>query len=180
MKLSDYVIHFLETLHVKDVFLLSGGGMMHLLDSLARSRQIQPYYNLNEQATSICGDAYAQYQNEMSVCMVTTGPGGTNAITGVVSAYQDSTPMLVISGQVKRADFAPKGVRAYGAQEVNITGLVENVTKYAVTVTDPEKNTIPFGKGRIPGYTWKKRPRLGGSSAGCTISRGGFGKTKRI
>ncbi len=139
MKLSDYVIHFLETLHVKDVFLLSGGGMMHLLDSLAQSRQIQPYYNLNEQATSICGDAYAQFQNEMSVCMVTTGPGGTNAITGVVSAYQDSTPMLVISGQVKRADFAPKGVRVYGAQEVNITGLVENVTKYAVTVTEPEK-----------------------------------------
>lgn len=133
MKVSDYVIQFLESLGVKDVFLLSGGGMMHLLDSLARSN-IHPYYNLNEQATSICADAYAQYTNKMSVCMVTTGPGGTNAVTGVVSAYQDSTPMLVISGQVKTADLAPEGVRVYGPQEVNITRLVESVTKYAVTI----------------------------------------------
>lgn len=133
MKVSDYVIHFLEELGVKDVFLLSGGGMMHLLDSLAKS-SIHPYYNLNEQATSICADAYAQYTNEMSVCMVTTGPGGTNAVTGVVSAYQDSTPMLIISGQVKTSDLAPEGVRVYGAQEVNITKIVEPVTKYAITV----------------------------------------------
>jgi acetolactate synthase-1/2/3 large subunit len=138
MKLSDYVMQFLEDLNVKDVFLLSGGGMMHLLDSLGRSH-IHPYYNLNEQATSICADAYAQYTNEMSVCMVTTGPGGTNAVTGVVSAYQDSTPMLVISGQVKTADFAPEGVRVYGPQEVNITRIVSSVTKYAVTVTKPEE-----------------------------------------
>lgn len=138
MKASDYVISFLEKLNVKDVFLLSGGGMMHLLDSLARS-SIHPYYNLNEQATSICADAYAQYTNDMSVCMVTTGPGGTNAITGVVSAYQDSTPMLVISGQVKTADLAPEGVRVYGPQEVNITGLVAPVTKYAVTIKHPEE-----------------------------------------
>ena len=138
MKVSDYVINFLEECKIKDVFLLSGGGMMHLLDSLARS-SISPYYNLNEQATSICADAYAQYTNEMSVCMVTTGPGGTNAITGVVSAYQDSTPMLVISGQVKTADLAPEGVRVYGPQEVNITKIVEPVTKYAMTVKHAEE-----------------------------------------
>ena len=136
MKASDYVISFLEKNNVKDVFLLSGGGMMHLLNSLAHS-SINTYYNLNEQATSICADAYAQYTNDLSVCFVTTGPGGTNAITGVVSAYQDSTPMLVISGQVKTADLAPEGVRVYGPQEVNITGLVKGVTKYAVTVTNP-------------------------------------------
>lgn len=139
MKLSDYVIYFLEELGIKDIFLLSGGGMMHLLDSLARSHKIKAYYNLNEQATSICADAYAQYTNEISVCMVTTGPGGTNTITGVVSAYQDSTPMLVLSGQVKTADLAPEGVRVYGPQEVNITGLVEKVTKYSITVKDAEK-----------------------------------------
>lgn len=139
MKLSDYVIQFLEELKIKDVFLLSGGGMMHLLDSLSCSDKIKAYYNLNEQATSICADAYAQYTNELSVCMVTTGPGGTNAITGVVSAYQDSTPILVLSGQVKTSDLAPEGVRVYGAQEVNIIGLVEKVTKYAVLVKDAEK-----------------------------------------
>lgn len=139
MKLSDYVIEFIEKQNVRDIFLLSGGGMMHLLDSLARNEKLHPYYNLNEQATSICADAYAQYTNEMSVCMVTTGPGGTNAITGVVSAYQDSTPMLVVSGQVKTADLAPAGVRVYGAQEVDITGLVKKVTKYAVTVKNAEE-----------------------------------------
>lgn len=139
MKVSDYVIQFLEQQGIKDVFLLSGGGMMHLLDSVSRSTKIKKYYNLNEQATSICADAYAQYTNEMSVCMVTTGPGGTNAITGVVSAYQDSTPMLVISGQVKTSDLAPEGVRVFGPQEVNITGIVKDVTKYAVTVKKVEE-----------------------------------------
>lgn len=139
MKVSDYIIQFLEQQGIKDVFLLSGGGMMHLLDSVSRSTKINKYYNLNEQATSICADAYAQYTNEMSVCMVTTGPGGTNAITGVVSAYQDSTPMLIISGQVKTTDLAPERVRVYGPQEVNITGIVKEVTKYAVTVKKVEE-----------------------------------------
>lgn len=139
MKLSDYVIEFIQKKNIKDIFLLSGGGMMHLLDSLAKNNKLHPYYNLNEQATSICADAYAQYTNEMSVCMVTTGPGGTNAITGVVSAYQDSTPMLIVSGQVKTTDLAPAGVRVYGAQEVDITGLVKGVTKYAVTVKHAEE-----------------------------------------
>ncbi|MDF2609536.1 MAG: thiamine pyrophosphate-binding protein [Lachnospiraceae bacterium] len=139
MKVSDYIIHFLEQQGIKDVFLLSGGGMMHLLDSVSRSTKINKYYNLNEQATSICADAYAQYTNEMSVCMVTTGPGGTNAITGVVSAYQDSTPILIISGQVKTTDLAPERVRVYGPQEVNITGIVKEVTKYAVTVKKVEE-----------------------------------------
>lgn len=138
MKLSDYVIHYLEQIGVRDVFLLSGGGMMHLLDSVSRSEQISTYYNLNEQATSICADAYGQYTNHLGVCMVTTGPGATNAITGVVSAFQDSTPMLVISGQVKTTELAPEGVRVKGLQEVQITKLVKDVTKYAVTVMNKE------------------------------------------
>lgn len=157
MKVSDYVIHFLEELGIKDVFLLSGGGMMHLLDSLAKS-SIHPYYNLNEQATSICADAYAQYTNEMSVCMVTTGPGGTNAVTGVVSAYQDSTPMLVISGQVKTADLAPEGVRVYGAQEVNITRIVEPVTKYAKTVKSADEIRYHLEKAAYMAVNGRRGP----------------------
>lgn len=139
MKLSDYIIRYLEEYGIKDAFLLSGGGMMHLLNSIANSHKISKYYNLNEQATSICADAYAQYTNKLSFCMVTTGPGATNAITGVVSAYQDSTPMLIISGQVKTADFAPFGVRSYGPQEVDIVNIIKNNTKYAVTITDKDK-----------------------------------------
>ena len=135
MKLSDYVIEYLEKYGIKDAFLLSGGGMMHLLDAVGRS-SINCYFNLNEQATTICSDAYAQYTKELSLALLTTGPGATNGVTGLVSAFQDSTPMLVISGQVKTSNLAPDGVRAYGAQEVNIVDMVKNQTKYAVCVTD--------------------------------------------
>ncbi len=138
MKLSDYVIQYLQEYGIRDCFLLSGGGMMHLLDSLAAS-SINQYYNLNEQATTMCADGYAQCVQQLSFCMVTTGPGGTNAVTGVASAFQDSTPMIVISGQVKTADLAPKGVRAYGPQEVDIVSIVAPITKYAVTVKEPEE-----------------------------------------
>ena len=139
IKLSDYVVKFLESKGVKDIFLISGGGMMHLLDSVGQSRKINLYCNLNEQATTICGDAYAQFTNDLSVCMVTTGPGATNAVTGVVSAYIDSTPMLVISGQVKTADIVgDRGVRQIGAQECDIVTMVKSQTKYAAVVTKKE------------------------------------------
>lgn len=136
MKLSDYVIKCLEDAGVKDVFLLTGGGMMHLLNSMAHS-SIQPYYNLNEQASTIAADGYAQYKNGLSFAMLTTGPGATNGVTGVVSAFQDSTPMFVLSGQVKTADFADlRGTRSYGAQEVQIVPMVKSVTKYSATIRD--------------------------------------------
>lgn len=138
MKISDYIIRRLEEYGVKDVFLLSGGGMMHLLDSLFRSDQIHPYCNLNEQASSICADAYAQATGELAVCMVTSGPGATNAITGAVNSWIDSEPVLVISGQAKTADLVgDRGVRQCGSQEVNITAMMRCVTKYAVTIKDP-------------------------------------------
>lgn len=138
MKLSDYIIKCVEDAGVKDCFLLTGGGMMHLLDSLARS-SITPYYNLNEQASTIAADGYGQLKNGLAFSMLTTGPGATNAVTGVVSAYQDSTPMLVISGQVKTADFADlRGTRSYGAQEVQMVPIVESVTKYAATIRNEQ------------------------------------------
>lgn len=137
MKVSDYIIRRLEEYGVRDVFLLSGGGMMHLLDSLFQSSKIHPYCNLNEQASSICADAYAQATGELAVCMVTSGPGATNAITGAVNSWIDSEPVLVISGQAKTADLVgDRGVRQCGSQEVNITAMMECVTKYAVTIKD--------------------------------------------
>lgn len=143
MKVSDYIIQYFEKLGIKDVFLLSGGGMMHLLDSVGRSNKMNKYYNLNEQATTMCADGYAQYTNRMSLCMVTTGPGSTNAVTGVASAYQDSTPMLILSGQVKTSDFAStRNVRTYGPQEINIVDMVKSITKYAAMVTN--KNEIKY------------------------------------
>lgn len=139
MKVSDYIISFLESYGVRDVFLLSGGGMMHLLDSLAQSDKIRKYYNLNEQATTFCADAYAQTCRKLGVCFVTTGPGATNAVTGAASAHIDSTPLLVISGQVRTDTMiGDRNVRQYGAQEVSIVSMVAPVTRYAVTIMQPQ------------------------------------------
>lgn len=139
MKLSDYVADFIAELQVKDIFLISGGGMMHLLDSVGKHPDLNLVCNLNEQASSICADSYGQYTGNIGVCMLTTGPGGTNALTGVAASYLDSTPVLVISGQCKTADFAGRrGVRQFGAQEVDIVSMAKPVTKYAVTVTKPD------------------------------------------
>lgn len=143
MKVSDYIIRRLEEHGVKDVFLLSGGGMMHLLDSVFQSKIIRPWCNLHEQACAVCAEAYAQVTGGLGVCMVTSGPGATNAITGAVNAWIDSDPVLVISGQAKTSDLVgDRGVRQTGSQEVNITAMVRGVTNYAVTITD--KNMVKY------------------------------------
>ena len=138
MKLSDYVIQFVAAQGVKHVFMLPGGGSMHLVDSVGRCRDIEYVCNLHEQASAIAAEAYARVTNNLGFALVTTGPGGTNAITGVAAAWQDSTPCIFISGQVKRADMkGESGVRQRGVQEIDIVALVESITKYAVTITDP-------------------------------------------
>ena len=103
MRLADYVMTFVAQQGVKHVFLLTGGGAMHLNDALARSKELSFVCNHHEQACAIAAESYAKATNNLGVAMVTTGPGGTNAITGVVGAWLDSTPMLVISGQIGRA-----------------------------------------------------------------------------
>jgi acetolactate synthase-1/2/3 large subunit len=129
---------------VKHVFLLTGGGAMHLNDALARCRDLTFVCNHHEQASAIAAENYSKATDNLGVALVTTGPGGTNAITGVVGAWVDSTPMLVISGQVKRADRmyrpdgTPLGVRQRGSQEVDIVSLVRPITKYALTIEDPQ------------------------------------------
>lgn len=139
IKLSDYVIKYLEQLNVGHMFMLPGGGAMHLNDSLGNSSKIEYVVCLHEQACAIAAEAYARVTNKPGLLMVTTGPGGTNALTGVTAAYIESTPMIVLSGQVKRADMINgQGIRQQGMQEVDIISMVKPVTKYAVLVTDPE------------------------------------------
>src|ERR1700678_704434 len=104
MKLSDYVMQFIADRGVKHVFMLPGGGAMHLNDSLGRCSALTYICNLHEQASAIAAENYAKVTGNLGVAMVTTGPGGTNAITGVAGAWLDSTPCLIVSGQVKRAD----------------------------------------------------------------------------
>lgn len=136
MKLSDYIIKRLEE-HVKHVFLISGGGCIHLVDSLSKSK-IKLIPNLHEQASSICAESYAQYTNNLGVALVTTGPGTTNALTGIASAWLDSIPVLLLTGQVQNKDrVGDRKVRQFGFQEIDTVSIYKTITKYAVTITDP-------------------------------------------
>lgn len=139
IKLSDYVIKRLEETGAKHMFMLPGGGAMHLNDSLGNSKKIRFVCCLHEQACAIAAEAYARVNNEIGLLMVTTGPGGTNALTGVAGAYLESTPMFVVSGQVKRADMINgQGLRQQGMQELDIISVVRSITKYAALVDDPQ------------------------------------------
>lgn len=165
IKLSDYVMQFVAAQGVRHVFLLPGGGCMHLVDSLGRCRELEFVCNLHEQACAIAADAYGQYTNNLGVCLVTTGPGGTNTITGVAAAWLDSTPCLFLSGQVKRPDMVGnRGVRQMGFQEIDIVRLVRPITKYAETVMEPEairyhlEKAVYLARTGRPGPVWLDIP----------------------
>ena len=165
IKLSDYIFNFVRKLGVKHVFLLPGGGCMHLVDSLGKCRTLKYTCCLHEQAAGIAAEAYSQYTNNLGVLLVTTGPGGTNAVTAVAGAWIDSIPLLIISGQAKRSDMIRKsGVRQMGNQEVDIISIVKPITKYAVTVFEPDgiryhlEKAIYLAKTGRPGPVWLDIP----------------------
>ncbi len=165
MKLSDYVFRFLSERGVKHVFMLAGGGAMHLNDSLGRCPGIEYVCTLHEQAAAIAAEAYARVTNNLGVALVTTGPGGTNSVTGVAAAWLDSTPCLFISGQVKRQDMIGNlGLRQRGVQEINIIPIVTPITKYAATIMEPDsvrfhlEKAIHFAKTSRPGPVWLDIP----------------------
>ncbi|MDD5363749.1 MAG: thiamine pyrophosphate-binding protein [Gallionellaceae bacterium] len=138
IRVADYIMARLAAEGVKHVFVLPGGGAMYLVDALGLNPDLDFVPNHHEQACSIAAEAYARVNENLGVALVTTGPGATNAITGVAGAWIESVPMLVISGQVKRADrLGDSGVRQMGVQEVDIVAMVRPVTKYAVTLDDP-------------------------------------------
>ena len=139
IKLSDYVIKRLEETGTKHMFMLPGGGAMHLNDSLGKSEKIQYVGCLHEQTCAIAAEAYARVSNTLGLLMVTTGPGGTNALTGIAGAYIESTPVFVVSGQVKRLDMINgQGIRQQGMQELDIISVVKPITKYAALVDDAQ------------------------------------------
>lgn len=168
MKLSDYVIKFIEKI-TDSVFFLSGGGIMHLVDSLGRSKKITPYCTHHEQAAATAAEGYARIKNDIGVILVTSGPGATNAITGVAGSWLDSIPVLIISGQVKTDNITPRKngkpmVRAIGFQELNVIDLVSPITKYAVTVKKKEdiryhlEKAVFLAKTGRPGPVWVEIP----------------------
>ncbi len=145
-RLADYVADFLAAHGVRDVFSVVGGGAMHLNDALGHHDQLHVTYNHHEQACAIAAEAYARLENRIAAVCVTTGPGGTNALTGVVGGWLDSIPMFVISGQVRydttaRYALAYTGtpLRAMGDQEYDIVRSVAPMTKYAVMIENPTR-----------------------------------------
>jgi acetolactate synthase-1/2/3 large subunit len=140
IKLSDYVMKFVIKQGVKHIFLIAGGGAMHLINSAGSfPGELEYIANLHEQAAAIGAHGYGHLTGNLGVVLVTTGPGGTNAITGVAGAWMDSTPMMVLSGQVKRSTLmGDSKVRSMGSQEVDIINIVKPITKYAVRIMEPD------------------------------------------
>lgn len=159
IKLSDYLFHLMSQENIKDVFVLPGGGAMHLVDSLGKEKGMKSICCLHEQGGAIAAEAYAQYKNDFGVVLVTTGPGSTNALTGVLSAWFESVPLLVISGQVKTPDMiGDRGVRQMGIQEAATIPIVESITKYAVTITEPDSILYHFQKAVYLAKTGRQGP----------------------
>ena len=146
-RVADYIADFVAGLGVRHVFLLPGGGAMYLVDGVGKCADLQAVACLHEQAAAISAEAYARINENIGVAMVTTGPGATNAITAVAGAWIESVPMMVISGQVKRADMLRDSpLRQSGVQEVDIVRIVKSITKYAVTVAKPEDIRVEMEK----------------------------------
>ena len=141
IKLSDFLANHLVEKNIVDTFMVTGGGAMHLDDALGHHPKMHITFNHHEQACAIAAEGYARASGRLPLCCVTSGPGGTNAITGLIGAWLDSVPMLVISGQVKRETtivHSDVKLRQLGDQELNIIDMVKPVTKFAVFVDDPK------------------------------------------
>ncbi|HEY2481387.1 MAG TPA: thiamine pyrophosphate-binding protein, partial [Caulobacteraceae bacterium] len=162
-RVADFIAASLSAKGLGDVFMVTGGGAMHLNDAFGRNRELHVVCLHHEQACAMAAEAYARLSGRPAILNVTTGPGGINALNGVFGAYTDSLPMIVISGQVRRetiaGNFAP-GLRQLGDQEVDIVRMVGGITKYAVTVQDPARIAWELDKacwlavsGR-PGTVW--------------------------
>ena len=160
MRVADYVIDQIYKAGCKHIFLITGGGAMFLNDAVAAHPKIKSICNHHEQASAMGAVAYAKYNNSLAAVNVTTGCGGTNAITGLLDAWQDSVPVIFVSGNVNRPHMAPEGVRNLGVQEANIIDIVKPITKYAVVVNDPEdieevmKDAIRIATHGRPGPVW--------------------------
>ena len=167
IKLSNYIAKKLVELGINRGFSVTGGGAMHLNNGLGHQAGLTMTYNHHEQACAMAAEAYARINNQIAVVCVTTGPGGTNAITGVLGGWLDSIPMFILSGQVRydwTARYSNVGIRAMGDQEFDICKSIECMTKYSEMVIEPmriryliEKCMYLAMNGR-PGPVWLDIP----------------------
>ncbi len=168
MKLSDYLVRRLAEYGVRHVFTVTGGGAMHLNDSFGHSPLLRCIHNHHEQASTMAAEGYARTTGGIGVAVVTTGPGGINALNGVFGAWTDSIPVLVVSGQVKRetcmASYTLPDLRQMGDQEADIIRMVKGITKYAVLVHDPSsiryhlEKALHLATSGRPGPCWLDIP----------------------
>lgn len=164
IRVSDYVAEFVANiLDVSHIFTVTGGGAMFLNDSFGNHSKLTAVYNHHEQASAMAAVGFAKYSGGFGAACFTTGCGGTNAITGVLDAWQDSTPVFFVSGQVKRKETtynATTKMRQYGVQEANVVAIVESITKYSVMVNTPEEIAYHLEKAAFiansgrPGPVW--------------------------
>lgn len=166
-KLSNYMAEKLLEYGIQDVFMITGGGAMHLDDALGHQEGLHCFYNHHEQACAMAAEAYARIHNQIAAVCVTTGPGGINAMNGVAGGFLDSIPMFVISGQVRYDTTARSTglhLRAMGDQEYDITKSVASMTKYCEMVIDPMRirfcmeKALYLAKAGRPGPTWLDIP----------------------
>lgn len=167
IRVADYIADTLVKSGIEHVFTITGGGAMHLNDGLGHKEGLQCIYNHHEQACAMAAESYARITNKIAAVCVTTGPGGTNAITGVLGGWLDSIPMLILSGQVRYDTTARStglGVRAIGDQEFDITRAVGCMTKYAEMVIKPEQirycleRALYLAQNGRPGPCWLDIP----------------------
>jgi len=162
-RVADVIAGILVEHDILDVFMLTGGGAMHLNDALGRRPELRKIFNHHEQAAAIAAEAYGRASDKIAALNVTTGPGGVNALNGVFGAYVDSIGMVVVSGQVKRETYGPNfssTLRQLGDQEIDIVAMVKGITKYAVVLQDASQVRVVMEKaiwlarrGR-PGPVW--------------------------
>lgn len=165
IKVSDYIACALAARGIHDVFMVTGGSAMHLNESFGSHPDITYYCTHHEQAAAMAAESYARLTNTIAPCVVTSGPGGTNALTGLVGAWLDSTPALFISGQVRQdTSIGRTRTRQIGLQEAPIVSIVKPITKYAAVVSDPAKVRYHLEKGLFlatsgrPGPVWLDVP----------------------
>lgn len=161
MKVSNYIAQKLVEHGISQVFTVTGGGAMHLNDALGHQQGLHCLYQHHEQACAIAAESYARIHNRIAALCVTTGPGGTNAITGVVGGWLDSIPMLILSGQVRydtTARWSGVGIRAMGDQEFDIIKAIDCMTKYSEMVIDPLKIRYCLEKAIYLAYSGRPGP----------------------
>ena len=142
IRLADYVIDKLHQSNVKHIFMVTGRGALFLTDAVAAHKNIKGISVHHEQSAAYAAVAYAQYNEEFGACLVSTGCASTNAITGVLNAWQDGIPCIFISGQNKlneTTNYTKLPIRTYGQQEADIIPIVKSITKYSIMITDPNQ-----------------------------------------